>query len=414
MIRNSKTTTTKNTFFADILINSKNSKDTWRAINLLTNKHAPANTSTTSGISPDDLNNHFCIVASKVIKRDNPPINELTLLEQYCTENISHEASALPFNTVREVYKSLCHLKQSNTKGTDGLDGKIPRLSAPFIAETLIYIYWQEHFPPWYLRKQKLSPSSNLVTNRILQTLGPISILPILSKPLEKYINEHVRNHFLVNDLFYQKQSGFRPKPLLPHSLTELIDTWLSEININKLCVSLFIDFAKAFDVINHDLLLRKLTLYGLSENTLSLICSFLNSRLQKVSLKDNQSDFKRKKWVPQGSVLGPLLFSIYMNDLPLHIPSAECDMLADDKTIHTSGQDVPAITTVLQSCLSDVVEETHLNHMSLNPSKTKYMILTTRQKRQLLHSPSAHLSVGNQQINEVSDHKVLGVTIDT
>ena len=74
---------------------------------------------------------------------------------------------------------------------------------------------------------------------------------------------------------------------------------------------------------------------------------------------------------------------------------------------------EVPAVTTVLQSCLSDVVQWTHLNHMPLNPSKTKYMILTTRQKRQLLHSPSAHLSVGNQQITEVSDHKVLGITID-
>ena len=130
--------------------------------------------------------------------------------------------------------------------------------------------------------------------------------------------------------------------------------------------------------------------------------------------MKDNQSDFKTVLFgVPQGSVLGPLLFSIYINDLPLHIPSAQCDMLADDTTIHTSGQDVPAITSVLQSCLSDVVEWTHLNHMSLNPSKTKYMIITTRQKRQLLHSPSAHLSVGNQQITEVNDHKVLGVTID-
>ena len=87
--------------------------------------------------------------------------------------------------------------------------------------------------------------------------------------------------------------------------------------------------------------------------------------------------------------------------------------MLADDTTIHTSGQDIPAITSVLQLCLSDVVEWTHLNHMSLNPSKTKHMILTMRQKQQLLHSPSAHLSVGNQQITEVSDHKVLDVTID-
>ena len=87
--------------------------------------------------------------------------------------------------------------------------------------------------------------------------------------------------------------------------------------------------------------------------------------------------------------------------------------MLADDTTIQTSGQDVPAITSVLQSCLSDFVEWTHLNHMSLNPSKTKYMILTTRQKRQLLLSPPAHLSVGNQQTTEVSDHKVLGIAID-
>ena len=99
--------------------------------------------------------------------------------------------------------------------------------------------------------------------------------------------------HFLVNDLFYQKQSGFRPNHSCHRALTELIDTWLSEININKLCGALFTDFAKAFDVINHDLLLRKLTLYGLSANTLILICSFLNSHLRKASLKDNQSDFK-------------------------------------------------------------------------------------------------------------------------
>ena len=94
---------------------------------------------------------------------------------------------------------------------------------------------------------------------------------------------------------------------------------------------------------------------------------------------------------------------------------SVQCDMLADDMKVHTSGQDVLAITSVLQSCLSGVVEWTYLNHiMSLNPSNTKYMILTTCQKRQLLHSPSAHFSVGNQQITEFSDHKVLCVTIDS
>ena len=133
----------------------------------------------------------------------------------------------------------------------------------------------------------------------------------------------------------------------------------------------------------------------SLSANNLSLICSFVNSRLQRVSLKDNQSDFKTVLFgVPEGSVLGRLLFCIYINDLPLLVPSAQCDMLANDTAIHTSGQDVPAITSILQSCLSDVVEWTHLSQMSLNPSKTKHMILTTRQKRQLVNYFTHHLRI--------------------
>ena len=177
-------------------------------------------------------------------------------------------------------------------------------------------------------------------------------------------------------------ESGFRPNHFCHTALTEVIDTWLSEININKLYGTLFIDFAKTLDVINYDLPLRKLTLYSLSANTLSLICSFLNSRLQKVSLKDKQSYFKTVLFgVPGGSVLWPLLFSICINDLTLLIPSAQCDLLTDDTTIHK-----PVKTEVHDT--NDASEAT-----------------TT--------SLSVHLSFANQQITEVSDHNLLGVTID-
>ena len=213
-----------------------------------------------------------------------------------------------------------------------------------------------------------------------------------------RYAGDYVRVYVFVNVKDVDREKG---KPLcLCLSVYLFVCLFLSVSVSVSLSVSVSISVS--------------LTLYGLSANTLSLICSFLNSRLQKVSLKDNQSDFKTVlSGVPQGSILGPLLFSIYINDPPLHIPSAQCDMLSDDTTIPTSGQDISARTSVLQSCLSDVVEWTHLNYMSLNPSKRKYIILTTRQKRQLLHLLSTHLSVGNQQITEVSDHKVLGVTID-
>ena len=90
----------------------------------------------------------------------------------------------------------------------------------------------------------------------------PISILSVLSKPVEKHINEHMK-HFLTNDLLHKNQSGFRPNQSRHTALTELVDAWLSDINLNKICGALFIDFAKVFDVISHNLLLKKMNLYS-------------------------------------------------------------------------------------------------------------------------------------------------------
>ena len=243
----------------------------------------------------------------------------------------------------------------------------------------------------------------------------PTSVLSVLSNPVEKHINEHIMTHFLTSDLLHKNQSGFRPNHSYHTALTELIDAWLSDVNLNKICGALFIDFAKAFDVISHNLLLKKMSFYGLTTDTLNLFRSFLSDRHHwVVSVKNKQSEVKPVVFgVPQGSVLGPLLFSIYINDLLLHISSGRCDMLANDTTIHTSGGDVPWIVATLQSCVSDITEWTCINHMSLNPSKTNYMMLTTRQKRQILSSPPVQLLVCNKQLHEVSEHKLLGVIID-
>ena len=126
----------KKKFFEKILTNSKNSKDTWRAINLLTNKNSYANAMNGSDIFPDILKNHFCNVHSKVVTTDKSSNNSLTALKQYCKERIRHKGKPVPFMTVSGVFKSLCHLKQSSTKGADGMDGKKKKI-------------------PKYLRKQR-------------------------------------------------------------------------------------------------------------------------------------------------------------------------------------------------------------------------------------------------------------------
>ena len=114
---------------------------------------------------------------------------------------------------------------------------------------------------------------------------------------------------------------------------------------------------------------------------------------------------------MPQGSILGPLLFSIYINDLPLFI-NALCELFADDTTLHKSHSDLKYISLVLQDSINSLIEWTESNHMALNPQKTKYMLVTTRQKRQNLSNNLPLLYINNQIIEEVESHKVLGLVI--
>lgn len=143
-------------------------------------------------------------------------------------------------------------------------------------------------------------------------------------------------SHFNHFNLFHPNQSGFRANHSCHTALTNLIDQWLININNDKITGAVFVDFAKAFDVINHSLLLKKFKIYGLSHDTLKFMSSFLSER-KIVSDSGNESALLANNYgVPQGSVLGPILFSIYKNDLPLSV-NTPCELFADDTTVHTS-----------------------------------------------------------------------------
>ena len=140
---------------------------------------------------------------------------------------------------------------------------------------------------------------------------------------------------------------------------------------------------------------------------------SFLADRKQLVSVNGIESSFLPVKYgVPQGSVLGPVLFSVYINDLPLFL-TAICELFADDTTVHVSNCKPSVISITLQQNINQLVAWSELNHMSLNPQKTKYMLITNRQKRQNLTSSSPSLYLNGNMVEEVCSHKVLGVMID-
>ena len=161
----------------------------------------------------------------------------------------------------------------------------------------------------------------------------------------------------MISNLFHPNQSGFQKYHSCHTALANLVDTWLANMNNNKFTGVLFVDFAKAFDVIDHTLLLQKLQLYGLSNNTLKLLSLFLENRKQCVSFDRNESSLLPIIYgVPQGSILGPILFSIYINDLPLCL-KAQCEMFADDTTLHTSHSKIEEVTSSLQESINQLLE---------------------------------------------------------
>ena len=179
----------------------------------------------------------------------------------------------------------------------------------------------------------------------------PISILPTLSKIFERHIANQLKQYLKENELLYYRQSGFRENHSCQTALIRLIDDWLSDIDNGKLIGTVYLDFRKAFDMVDHEILLHKLRLYHFSDKAYNLFESYLNNRYQIVKNGSFQSDPKLiVSGVPQGSILGPLLFLLFVNDLPLCIDKSNIDMYADDATLHKSLTSVSQVKSALQN----------------------------------------------------------------
>ena len=191
-----------------------------------------------------------------------------------------------------------------------------------------------------------------------------------------------------------------------------MLDKWLKNIDKGEITSAVFFDLRKAFDVVDHEILSKKLKSHKFDDRTMDWMKSYLTNRRQCIVDKTATSSFQQvKSGVPQGSVLGPVLFLIFINDMPLYINEAYAEIYAEDTTVHTSHKDQPVVQVKLQNSSTDFKSWCILHKMFVNLTKTSSMSIGSRQN--LSKSDDLFIIIDDDDISNVDNQKLLGIIID-
>jgi hypothetical protein len=224
-------------------------------------------------------------------------------------------------------------------------------------------------------------------------------------------MHKRIYNFFEHNNLLYRSQYGFRTKHSTVHAILEFVTDTVEAIENKKSTISIFLDLSKAFDTINHSILLNKLYFYGIRGVAYDWIKSYLSDRTQYVQYQNVKSNcMPITCGVPQGSVLGPLLFLIYMNDLNDCLAYAKSILFADDTTLYQSSNNIIQLYVDMNLEMNRLTEWFCANKLSLNVNKSNYMLFTN------IHAFKANdnvIKIGDDVIERKLCVKFLGLYID-
>ena len=325
------------------------------------------------------------------------------------------------FNAVKEseILKELRNLKWRKASGLDNFPLGLLKDAALVLTKPLTFIInlsLETGVVPSEWKVTKVIPLYKSGSQAEIDNYRPISILPTLSKILEKIVHKQLMAHLECHNLLFEYQFGFRLNHSTELAITYFTDFIRKEADSGKATGAVFIDLTKAFSTISHSIMLSKLSRYGVSDMELQWLTDYLFLRKQIVHFNGVLSEPNPiNTGVPQGSILGPLLFVIFFNDV--HSPLRHCKIFtyADDTVIFTSSNDINVIQDSLSQDLDNLSNWFRDNELifNLKKGKSEVILFGTGKLLNLLQGFQVKLSVNGAPINTTTCYKYLGVHLD-
>ena len=430
-------------YFENVTNKGTNSKQFWKSIlPYLSNKGSHGNEDYILEEDnelikyPEQVGGIFCDYYTNIVEHATgippvhiPPSEHEDLIESILSHYENHESILAIRNmgilqkfTLSSVEESVIEqiinkLDASKATGIDNISARLVKLSSKVIKKPLTQILnnciKNAKFPddmkfgkitPLYKPPKQGKKGSRLDK----KCYRPVSVLTTFSKIFERYVLNEILDH--VNTILSDKISAYRKGYSCQHVLLKLTEEWRKHLDQNKIVGAVLMDLSKAFDCLPHELLIAKLSAYGFDKNTLTFFLSYLKGRKQTVNIKGKLSIFMDiLAGVPQGSILGPILFNIFINDIINIFDICDINNFADDNTLSAMANNIPKLIDYLEKDTQKAIDWFQCNHMIANPDKFEAIIIEKNGR----DTSGIPLNINNDTITSSKEVTLLGITID-